>query len=398
MTAEPSGRKVPPIAALIAISCLSPFAINALVPSMPALERHFNAPYGRVQLVLSLFLAAIAAAQIGIGPLSDRFGRRPVLIAGLAVFTLASIAATAAPTIDVLIALRVVQGASGCVGVVLARAIVRDLFGRRRAASMLGYVTTGLAVAPMLAPSIGGVLQQTLGWRAIFWFMAGLGVACLAVTLRHIGETNRQRLPRLSFGTLFRSFGQLLGRRDFVLFTASTSLSGGVFFSFLGGAPLVAETMLGLSPTVYGLWFGLVALGYSAGSFLAGRFSERFGLGRMILGGSALALLSVLTPTVLFLAGLGSPAVLFLPMMVTGLANGLVLPSALSGAISVRPDIAGAASGLTGALQIGTGAVLTALAAALLEGGQTPLPMFAAMLAAAFAALGAALAIHARAA
>lgn len=396
MTPEPNGRRAPPIAALIAISCLSPFAINALVPSMPALERHFDASYGRVQLVLSLFLAAIAVAQIGIGPLSDRFGRRPVLIAGLAVFTLASMAATAATTIEALIGLRVVQGASGCVGIVLARAIVRDLFDRQRAASMLGYVTMGLAVAPMLAPSIGGILQQTLGWRAIFWVMAGLGLACLAITFRHIGETNLRRIPRLSFGALFASFGELLGHRDFRLFSASTSLSGGVFFSFLGGAPLVAETMLGLSPTVYGMWFGLVALGYSAGSFLAGRFSEHFGLDRMILGGSALALLSVLAPALLFLAGLGSPAALFLPMMVTGLANGLVLPSALSGAVSVRPDIAGAASGLTGALQIGTGAALTAVAAGLLEGGATPLPMFAVMIAAALAALGAALAIRAR--
>ena len=386
----------PPILALIAISALSPFAINAVLPSMPAIETAFRTNYSRVQLILSLFLASVAVSQIVIGPLSDRFGRRPVLLGGFAIFIGASIAATVAPSIEALIGLRIMQGAAGCVGIVLGRAIVRDLFDRRQAASMLGYVTMGLAVAPMLAPSIGGVLQQLFGWTAVFWFMGAFGAACLAVTWRLIPETNLRPSPELSFRSLFSDFGRLLREPDFLLFSASSSLSSGVFFAFLGGAPYVSERILHLTPAVYGVWFATAALGYSAGSFLAARFTERFGVARMILGGSALALVAACLPVLLLQFGVHGAAAIFLPMIVTGIANGLTLPSAVSGAVSVRPEIAGAASGLSGAAQIGTGAVLSAAAGAVLAGGSSSYPMFALMIVTAVLALLAGVGIYRR--
>ena len=386
----------PPVLALIAISGLSPFAINSVIPSMPAIEDAFGASYGRVQLILSLFLASIAVSQILIGPLSDHLGRRPVLLVGFSIFILASALAPFAPTIDALIAIRVVQGAAGCVGIVLGRAIVRDLFDRSQAASMLGYVTMGLAMAPMVAPTIGGLFQEASGWTAIFWFMAILGVLCLVVAWTVIPETNLHPTPRLSFASMFADFGQLLRRVDFLLFTAVSSLTTGVFFTFLGGAPFVAERILGLRPSVYGLWFALLPLGYATGSFLAGRFTQRFGVPNMIMAGSVLALLAVSVLFGLALAGISGPAALFAPMSIMGLANGLALPSAVSGAVSVRPDIAGAASGLSGAAQIGTGAVLSAIGGAALAGATSALPMFAIMLAAAVLALFTALAIRQR--
>ncbi|WP_445466266.1 multidrug effflux MFS transporter [Faunimonas sp. B44] len=394
---EPAGGiRRPPILALVAISALSPFAINVIVPSMPALERHFSADYGTVQLVLSLFLVAVAAGQIFVGPLSDRFGRRPVLLLGFLIFTLASLAAVFAQSIAALIALRIVQGASGCVGIALGRAIIRDLYDRRQAASMIGYVTMGMAMAPMLAPFFGGVLQETQGWRAVFVLMTAFGLVCLLVTVRWIPETNFARTPVLNFGTMLRDFRILGSERDFVLFTASTGLTAGVFFSFLGGAPYVAERILDLSPSVYGLWFSLLAIGYALGNFLSARFSERFGLVRMILYGSYLGLASIAVAMLLFAAGFGSPSALFLPMAVSGIANGVVLPNSLSGAISVRPEIAGAAAGLTGAVQIGAGAVLSALVGMLLEGSTAPFPMFAVMIPAAAVALAAAYGIRHR--
>jgi DHA1 family bicyclomycin/chloramphenicol resistance-like MFS transporter len=386
----------PPIVALVAVSALSPFAINSVVPSMPAIEHAFATSYGRVQLILSLFLAAIAVSQIFIGPLSDRFGRRPVLLAGLGVFVLATLACPFAPTIEALIGMRIVQGATGCVGIVLSRAIVRDLFDRRQAASMLGYVTMGLAVAPMVAPAIGGILQELFDWTAIFWFMAALGAACLAVTWRFISETNRRRTSELSFRTMFADFARLLRDSDFLLFTASSSLSTGVFFAFLGGAPYVAERILGLAPSVYGFWFGVIAVGYAIGNFVSGRYTERFGVARMILAGSALALVAASLPAILFLFGILGPATLFFPMSLSGIANGLSLPSAISGAVSVRPEIAGAASGLSGAAQIGMGAILSAIGGMLLAGGSSPMPMFLLMIAAAGLALLVAFAIAAR--
>jgi MFS transporter, DHA1 family, multidrug resistance protein len=384
--AAPADRR-PPVLALIAISALSPFAINSVVPSMPAIEDAFRADYGRVQLVLSMFLASVAISQIFIGPLSDRFGRRPVLLIGFSLFVIASAACPFAPSVEALIALRIVQGASGCVGIVLGRAIVRDLYDRRQAASMLGYVTMGLAMAPMVAPTLGGLLQEYSGWTAIFWLMAGLGAACLAVVWGLVPETNLNRTARLSLGTLFADYSRLIRRPDFLLFTASSSLTTGVFFTFLGGAPYVAERLLGLRPSVYGLWFAVLPLGYAAGSFMAGRYTEKVGVARMILAGSALAFTAVLALMFLFVAGFSGPAALFLPMSIAGIANGIALPSAISGAISVRPEIAGAASGLSGAAQLGTGAVLSIIGSAALAGGTSPLPMLMIMTAAAALAL-----------
>jgi DHA1 family bicyclomycin/chloramphenicol resistance-like MFS transporter len=347
-----------------------------------------------VQLVLSLFLASIALAQIGIGPLSDRFGRRPVLLGGLAVFVAASLMCLAAPGIWSLIALRVVQGAGGCAGIVLGRAIIRDLYDRRQAASMIGYVTMGLAIAPMFAPFIGGVLQEASGWQAVFWAMAGLGALCLAVAWWDIAETNAAPTDRIALDTVLRDFGRLLRVPAFLLFTASLSLTNGVFFAFLGGGPYVCEAILGLSPTEYGAWFALIALGYATGNFLSGRYAERAGVARMILAGSILTSVAVATMTVLFAVGLVAPASLFLPMWLAGTAAGLVLPSATAGAISVRPEIAGAASGLSGAAGIGVGAVLSAVAGAALAGGATASPLFVVMGASTALALVAALAIR----
>jgi DHA1 family bicyclomycin/chloramphenicol resistance-like MFS transporter len=366
----------PPVLALIAISALSPFAINSIVPSIPAIERAFSADYTRVQLVLSMFLASVAISQIFIGPVSDRFGRRPVLLIGFTIFVLASAASPFAPSVEALIALRIVQGASGCVGIVLGRAIVRDLYDMHQAASMLGYVTMGLAMAPMVAPLLGGLSQEWFGWTAIFWFMALLGAGCLAVTWAAIPETNLQPTSTLSFGSVFTDYSRLLKSPDFLLFTASSSLSSGAFFAFLGGAPYVAERILDLTPSIYGLWFGLIAIGYSAGSFITGRFTGRVGVPRMIMAGSVLALVSASLPALFLALGYAGPMPLFLPMMLIGVANGMSLPSAVSGAVSVRPEIAGAASGLSGAAQIGTGAVSSAIGAALLTGGSSAMPMF----------------------
>lgn len=386
----------PPVFALIIISALSPFGINAIVPSMPAIAEAFQSDYARVQLALSLYLAAIAVAQIFIGPLSDRFGRRPVLLVGFAIFLAVSIALPFAPTVDLLIAGRVVQGASACVGIVLGRAIVRDLFDRRQAASMLGYVTMGLAVAPMVAPSIGGLLQEAFDWTAILWFMALLGAVTVAVTFTHVPETNLTPTERLSFASVFKDFGSLLRNLDFNLFTANVALASGVFFVFLGGAPYVSERLLGLSPAVYGIWFGATPVGYFCGNYVTGRYTERFGVARMIVAGSVLMVVAAALPLLLFLSGLGGAPALFLPMVLVGFASGLALPSGFSGAVSVRPDIAGAASGLSGAAQIGAGAVLSAAAGAVLTGRDTAMPMLWLMLVASILSLLLAMAIYRR--
>jgi DHA1 family bicyclomycin/chloramphenicol resistance-like MFS transporter len=395
-TSAATPLRQPRVLALVAVSAISPFAINSVVPSMPGIALAFEAEYVRVQLILSMFLASIAVSQIFIGPISDRFGRRPVMLVGFVAFTLCTLLAPAAPSIDALIAVRILQGASGCVGIVLARAIVRDLYDRRRAASMLGYVTMGFAIAPMVAPSIGGVLQSAFGWTSIFWFTALLGVGCLWVTWAHVPETNLNRTERISFNSMFSDFGKLLRNVDFLLFSANSSLTTGVFFAFLGGTPYVAERILELSPALYGLWFGVAPVGYVLGNYIAGRFTERVGVARMILVGTVIALVAAALPPTLFAYVEPGPAELFLPMMLLGFGNGLSMPSAISGAVSVRPEIAGAASGLSGAMQIGMGAVLSAAAGAVITGGSSAAPMFALMLGAAVLAVLVAVAIYPR--
>lgn len=382
MTAHAAGaptRRAPTLFTLIAVSGVSPLAINIIVPSMPAIRDAFTTSYGLVQLTLSLFLASIAVSQIFLGPLSDRFGRRPVLLSGLAIFVLASFAAPFAPSIGALIAIRILQAAGGCAGIVLGRAVIRDLYERRRAASMIGYVTTGLAVAPMLGVIVGGFLQESYGWTASFWFT---GMAALVVTLLawvDLGETNHNRSERIALGTMLRDFSSLLGDRTYLLFMLVSSLSSGVFFSFLGGAPLVAENVLGLSPATYGLYFALVAGGYSLGNFASGLYSERFGLKSMIVAGAALLVVVALVVIALFALDRGSAWALFGPMFFGGIANGLTLPSTTAGAISTRPDIAGAAAGLLGAFQIGAGALLSALVGVLIGAGESAMPMLLVM-------------------
>jgi DHA1 family bicyclomycin/chloramphenicol resistance-like MFS transporter len=261
---------------------------------------------------------------------------------------------------------------------------------------MIGYVTMGYALAPMVAPSVGGLLLEGFGWRAIFVLMAALGVGCVGIVARFIAETNLQPTPQLTFGSLFADYRRLCGNGDFVLFTLAGSLGSGAFFAFLGGAPYVSEHILGIGPLRYGLWFGLIAIGYSSGNFLSGRFAESFGIVRMIMAGSILAVVAAVVPPVLFGFGYGSAAAMFVPMLLTGIANGMVLPNAVAGAISVRPEIVGAAAGLSGAVQIGMGAGLSALAGFLLEGGETAFPLFALCIVTAAAALALAIMISVR--
>lgn len=187
----------------------------------------------------------MALAQTVVGPLSDRFGRRPVLLAGLALFVLSSLAAPFAPTVGVLIGVRVLQGATGCVGMVVARAIIRDVYERREAATALAYVTMGLSVAPMLAPSLGGVLQDAFDWRAVFLFLAGLGALSLLISWTLIAETNRHCSDRISFGTLAHGFSQLLRMPEFLLFSGALSLSSGTFFAFVGARHTCRSSCLG---------------------------------------------------------------------------------------------------------------------------------------------------------
>jgi DHA1 family bicyclomycin/chloramphenicol resistance-like MFS transporter len=364
----------PPYVILVAISAVGPLALNIFVPSMPGLQSEFGVSYGAVQLTLTLYIIGMALCQLVYGPLSDRFGRRPVLLGGMALFVVASIVATFATSIGMLIAARLLQAIGGASGLVLSRAIVRDLYDRDRSASVLGYITMAFVVAPMLAPTVGGLLDEVAGWRAIFVLLALLGAAALAVTWRNLPETNRNFSPSIRVGGLVSGYMALLRMPGYLAYAFTLGFSSGVFFAFVAGAPYVMVVMLGQQPLDYGLWFMIVSIGYMLGNFLSGRYSQRVGTDRMVTIGNLVSLAAALTGLAAALSGVIMPVTLFVPMLFAALGNGLTIPNATAGAISVHASMVGTAAGLAGFLQMGIGAGSAQLVGVLQD--RAPLAVF----------------------
>nr|WP_321444910.1 multidrug effflux MFS transporter [uncultured Cohaesibacter sp.] len=346
----PSGAFLPSLAILVAVTAVNPMAVNIYVPSMPGVQAHFAAPATMVQLTLSLGLVGTAVTQPIIGPLSDQFGRRPILLGGLLIAAIASFLGAFSGSLEMLIVWRIIQVASGAAGLVLGRAIVRDIRKPSEAASMLGYVTMGMAMAPMVAPIIGGFLDDLASWRAGFVFAGVMTVIAVVWAWYALPETNKHLGQASSLRAMLADYRALLGLRSFWIYTLISAFTVGTFFSFLGGAPYVSQNLFHLTPTHYGLYFGLVAIGYSLGNFLSGRYASQLGLYRMILFGCLLTLASSVAVVVLCLFGLEGPAYLFGATFFLGIGNGLVMPSASVGVVSVLPRLAGSASGLSGSI------------------------------------------------
>jgi DHA1 family bicyclomycin/chloramphenicol resistance-like MFS transporter len=372
-------RTTPPhIATLILVAGVPALSMNVFLPSLPHMAEWFDTDYGVMQLSVSLYLATTAVLQLAIGPVSDRFGRRPVLIGSFVVFLAATLGCIYAPTIEVFLACRIVQ-ASVAVGFALSRAIARDMVPGAQAASMIGYVTMGMSVVPMIGPAIGGALDEAFGWQANFWILLILGVAVLLLVQRDLGETARG--PRESFRAQAAEWPELLRSPRFWGYVGAAAFASGAFFAYLGGGPFVGSEVFGLSPAALGLYFGAPAVGYFLGNGISGRFSVEVGMDRMILWGSLLTAAGLATAVLLTLAGLRSPGVFFGFMTFVGLGNGMTLPNANAGLLGVRPHLAGTAAGLGGAFMIGGGAALSAWAGALLGPGTGELPLLYLMLA-----------------
>jgi len=366
-------RTTPPhVVTLILLAGISALAMNIFLPSLPGMTAYFETDYATMQLAVAFYLVGNAVLQLVIGPLSDRFGRRPVILFGGAVFILASVACIYAPTVEIFLALRVVQ-AIVISGLVLSRAVIRDMFPQDQAASMIGYVTMGMAVAPMIAPAIGGALDATFGWKASFWVLAGMGVLVQLLVWRDLGETAAKSSS--SFREQVREYPKLLTSRRFWSYCLSAAFTSGAFFAYLGGAPYVGTNVFGMDPATLGLFFGAPAIGYMSGNFLTGRYAVRFGIDRMVLAGAVLSASGLTVALLVFLLGFGGPLVFFGFMIFVGLGNGLVLPNATAGMLSIRPRLAGTASGLGGAIMIGGGAALSVLAGIALEGGGSAVPL-----------------------
>lgn len=363
------------LALLMAMTAMGPATLNIVVPALPGLIDKLGTDAGTAQLVVSLYLLSLASAQLLLGPLSDRFGRRPVVLAGLALSVAASFAALFATSIGALIAARIVQAAGVSTGIVIGRAIIRDLYDRDRAAGMIGLVTTAMVIAPMIAPLVGGILDTAFGWEAIFLFIALVGAAVLAWAAMRLPETRVAQATTTSV-KLRHEWRALLSTPKFYAYILAGALGSAPFFTFLGGGPHVVITLMGRSSAEYGLWFAISSFGYMTGNFTVSRLAHRFGIDVLIYAGIGFEIVGAcVTAIMLITLPDGGPAIVFLPQFIISIGNGLLLPNCIAGAVSIRPQAAGSASGLTGFTQMAIGAACTQIISLLLAGSATALPM-----------------------
>lgn len=350
---------------------LGPFTMQIVIPSMPVMAAALAVPYGTVQLTLTLYLIGVAAGQLLYGPLSDRYGRKPLLLAGLGLYLAGSAIAAAAPSAGLLILGRVLQAAGGCAGLVLGRAMVRDAYPREQAASVIGYVSTAMSVAPMISPLLGSVLTEHLGWRSTMLVCLVIGVPLWVAMRARLPETLATRAPLPGVAGMVGAYVQLLRVPVFRAYCGLVAVSTGVFFSFASGTPLVVVSGMGHSATQLAAAMMLLALSWSSGTFTTARLSVRFGVPTLLRVGTALILAGGVLAVLLHRFAPPNILLFFLPMMVMAFGNGIAQPSAIAAAISVRPGLAGTASGLLGALQMGFGAVMSVAAGATEDGSGT---------------------------
>ncbi|WP_347310375.1 multidrug effflux MFS transporter [Defluviimonas sp. SAOS-178_SWC] len=366
-------RATPPhIVTLVVVTGISALTMNIFLPSLPGMTAFFQTDYRLMQLSVSLYLGVSALLQIVVGPISDRYGRRSVLLWSTLLFLVATLGTIFAPTVGVFLAFRMMQAVVAA-GMVLSRAVIRDMVPAEEAASMIGYVTMGMALVPMVGPMIGGVLDEAFGWQANFILLFLLGAATLWLIWSDLGETSAGNRSR--FADQVRQYPELLGSPRFWGYCLVAAFSSGSFFAYLGGAPYVGSEIFHLSPGQLGLYMGAPAVGYGLGNYISGRYSVRIGIDPMILAGTVITVVFMALLTAAAAAGLAGPNLFFGAMVSVGLGNGMALPNANAGMLSVRPSLAGTASGLGGAIMIGGGAALSALAgwALGLGGGATPL-------------------------
>lgn len=364
---------------LAAITLVGPLSIHFFLPVLPKVKAVFDVSDALAQATFSVSLATMACMTVVYGALSDRYGRRPVLLTGLALFVLGSALAAIAPSISLLIMARLLQAAGAGCGVAMARSIARDAYGPDKLVSAIAYLTMAYTLGPMLAPPLGGFLGETLGWRSVFWFALSFGLAITFAAAFVLHETNQERgagkssTGRKMFGGILYLFGHL----RFAAFVSQSGFSSGAFFALAAGSAFLMQEYLGRSASEYGLYFFLFPAGYCAGNLVSGRLSGRMQIEHMVLAGSLILVTMVAVQATLILSGNISPLTIFLPGFLITFAQGIALPNAQAGAIRVCPELSGTAAGLGVFMQMICGAVFSQLFGLFSDG--TPGPMIMVM-------------------
>jgi len=367
-------RSTPPhILTLILLASISALTMNIFLPSLPNIASELNSSTSILGLSVGIYLASSAVLQLIIGPFSDQFGRRPLILWSLIIFCISTLATVFVTNTAQFLILRIFQAISASC-MVLARAIVRDTTESiEKAGSKIAYVTMGMALVPMVGPAIGGLLDYQYGWEASFWLLFILGLVILIISFFDVGETlsdhNQSFLEQIS------TYPSLLRSKRFWGYCLSSAFVSGAFFSYLGGAPFVGNEVFGLEPKDLGFWFGAPAIGYVLGNFLSGRFSTKIGLDKMIFLGVTTALFGVSISLTISLFDHGSVLSFFGLMTLVGLGNGMSIPNATAAMMSINPKLAGTAAGLGSAIMIGGGAGLSAIANFILIHGSSEIPL-----------------------
>jgi DHA1 family bicyclomycin/chloramphenicol resistance-like MFS transporter len=360
-------------ALLAALTAVGPLSTDMYLPSLPDIARDLNASTSQVQLTISSYLIGFACGQILYGPVSDRHGRKPVLLAAVALFCAASIVCMLATSVDMLILARIAQALGGSGAVVVTRAIVRDLYSGARAGRELSVISSVMAVAPVLAPMVGGMLQAAFGWRSIFVLLVVAGVSAFVIVWALLPETLQKRDEATSASSMLQSYRVIVSNRVFLAYLGLGFFSYAGLFAWISGASFVLQNLYGLTPLVFGFIFAIATFGYFTGTTIAARIVTRVGLDGMIGIGSVLCAAGGLLACVSIALGLTSSLSLVIPVAIFLAGFGMVLPQSIAGAITPFPERAGAASSLLGFVQQIGAALCGALVASLLGENAWPL-------------------------
>jgi len=363
VNAEP--RSAAYLALLISLSSFGPLTMSIYTPVMPLIGCDLATGADAVKLTLTTYMVGFAIGQLFYGPLSDRFGRRPMVLFGVAFFTLMSVGCAFATSIGGLIGLRVLQGLGAASGAVLGRALLRDAYSAKEMPLVMSWIALAMNVSPALAPSIGGFLGQQFGWRATFWFVGGFGALLLLAVALLLGETNRFRSARLDLGSLTRGSGDMLRNRRFLAYVLTLGFAFAINFGMLAGTPFILQDKLGFSPREFGLIVLLSVSGFTAGNFANNRLVGRVYPDTLLRLAGWFHVAALVVMGVLSVCGVQTWWAIVVPHMVLSFGSGMIGPNASAGAVSLYPRLAGTASSWVGLAQMGMGALGTIVVAAL---------------------------------
>ena len=363
----------PPVLLLVTLTVGGVMAINIYIPSMPDIARALTTSESAVQQTVTVFLITFAAAQLVYGPLSDRYGRRYVLLGGLCIFIAANLLCAAAVSIDFLLGARILQAAGAACGSVLTRAIVRDSYGIKGAVRIMGYLAMSAGIAAAVAPTIGGALQTAFGWRSGFLFLAAVAAVPVFAAIFVLRETHTEREAQGGgIGVILRNYGKLWRSQQFLGYALSVAFVNGAFFAFITASPFILMERIGLTPDVFGVMMLFSTGGFLIGTWTGPRVAAQIGLHATIAIGAVSTTLFIAAMTGVALAGIVTVSAVMVPMFLIGISAGFIFPPSSAAAVGLMPQIAGTASAALGFLQLGMGAIGSGLASVLVHDTQLP--------------------------